>query len=148
MPYYKKTPYVRCGCGFRKDNTEYDPPRIAAGDYCPRCGTLLTEYNELHRQSLVLAGDRDTDRDEWSPPSRRELAVKAVSLGLPVVMVYGVFRLLIRTTQGTTITINGETTPLFDPGVANVAFAIVVFVAFVLFAIQYTPGFVKHRRLA
>ena len=145
MPYYKKTPYVRCGCGFRKDNTEYDRPRIAAGDYCPRCGTQLTEHNELHRQSLVMAGDREPAQDTWTPPTRQELAVKAVAFAIPLAMVYGVFRLIVATAGDKTITINGETAPLFDPAIGNVLIGLVAFVAFVVFAIQHAPGYVKHR---
>lgn len=148
MTYYEKIPYVRCGCGFRKDNAEYDRPRIAAGDYCPRCGTQLTEYNELNRQSLALAGETEQERETWSPPSRRELGATAVGIAIPMAIVYGVFRLLIATTSDTTLTINGETAPLFDPAMADAAFGLVVFVGVVVFALQYAPGYVKHRRWA
>lgn len=149
MRRHEKIPYIRCGsCRFKKTNTRYQGPRIVAGDYCPRCGTQLTEYNELHRQSTAYAGDVGTDRDTWSPPSRRELAVKAVSLAFPLGLVYAVFQVFIATAKDTTLTINGDTVPLFDPGVANVAFGLVAFVAVAMLVLPYAPGYVKHRRAA
>jgi len=51
----KKTEYVRCLCGFRHRNGA-GCTEISAGDYCPRCGDQLTEYNELHRQHARNAG--------------------------------------------------------------------------------------------
>lgn len=146
MPYHKKIPYVRCGsCGFRTENSEYDVLKIVAGDYCPRCGTQLTEHNELTRQSRALAGATDRESDTWSPPSGKELAVKAVAFTIPLGMVYGVFRLMAATAGDKTITINGETAPLFDPAMGNAVIAVVGFAALVVFAIQYAPGYVKHR---
>jgi sterol desaturase/sphingolipid hydroxylase (fatty acid hydroxylase superfamily) len=148
MPYHKKVSYVRCGCGFRKQNTAEYGPWIGAGDYCPRCGTKLTEYNELTRQSYVRAGPTEREPDTWTPPSRRQLAVRVVSMAIPLFAIYAVFQFLVATAGGKTLTINGETAPLFDPGMANAVFAVVAFAAFAVHLGPDAVGYVKHRRLA
>ena len=145
MPYHEKIPYVRCGCGFRKDNGKYTELTIAAGAYCPQCGTRLTEYNELTRQSMYFAGDAvrfDDTVTDW-----RSVAFQAGGVGLGLAIAYGVMR-LIASSSPNTITINGETVPFYDMTMVNGVFAALGFVAMVLLAIQYGPGYVKHRRLA
>jgi len=46
----RKIVYVRCTCGFKHENTQNCNSHIHAGDYCPKCGEQLDEYNELTRQ--------------------------------------------------------------------------------------------------
>jgi len=119
-----------------------------AGDYCPRCGTQLTEYNELHRQSYVFAGP-PPDREEPEPSgfNWRQGAPTAVGLAVALGTTYAVMRLLAATSTST-LTINGEPVPLFDPGIINSAMAIAVVAAAIVWVLPHLPGYVKHRRLA
>lgn len=147
MTYYRKVEYVRCGeCGFRKENTHDMGPHMGAGDYCLRCGTQLTEYNELQRQSYALAGSRSRPEPSQRSPWR-ELAAQAISLGITVGAVYALMRWFLFP-KDATITINGDTVPLFDPGMMNSVFAVVLIATLIVLAIPYLPGMVQGGRAA
>lgn len=149
MRRHKKIPYVRCGsCRFRKENTYENGPEIAAGDYCPRCGTQFTEYDELTRQSIAYAGpNRRVETEQPTSSKWRGMAAYAGALGASLAVVYGVMRWLAASTPAT-ITINGETAPFYTVGMVDAAFTVVLFVALLLFALQHAPGRINGRRFA
>lgn len=121
-------------------------PHIGAGDYCPRCGARLTEYNELHRQSFAYAGGtRRPDTGRSSSMTRGQLAFQAISMAVAVGVTYLVMRFMFASTDAT-MTVNGEVEPLFDPAVLDAAFALVMLVAVIVFMVPHLPGYVKRTR--
>jgi len=69
-------------------------------------------------------------------------------MAIPLFAIYAVFQFLVATAGGTTLTINGESAPLFDPGMANVLFVVMAVAAFAVHLGPDAAGYVKHRRLA